>query len=40
MEVAKNVAERTNSLVDILKGKSKDDMVRLSLQEDIARYAE
>jgi hypothetical protein len=39
MEVAKNVAERTK-LVDILKGKSKDDMVRLGLQEDIARYAE
>jgi len=38
-EVAKNAAERTNSLLDALKGKSKDD-IPLDLQQDIARYAE
>ncbi|KAF7347138.1 hypothetical protein MVEN_01468100 [Mycena venus] len=39
MEVAKNAAERTSSLLDAFKGKSKDD-IPLNTQRDIARYAE
>ncbi|KAJ7508339.1 hypothetical protein B0H11DRAFT_23742 [Mycena galericulata] len=39
MEVARNTAERTSSVLDAFKGKSKAD-VSLDLQEDIRRYAE
>ncbi|KAJ7762629.1 hypothetical protein B0H16DRAFT_1529436 [Mycena metata] len=39
VEVAKNAAERTSSLLDAFKGKSKHDMP-LDLLQDIERYAE